>query len=164
MCGEIDIDAAPLHQRDRGLQHRERLEAEEVEFHQPRLLHPFHVELGDRHVRLRIAVERHQFRQRAVADDDAGGVGRGVAGEAFELLRDVEGALDHRIVVGFGLQLRLVLDGVRQRHRRAGFCGTSLQSLSTWPYGICSTRPTSRSTPRACNVPKVMICATWSRP
>ena len=32
----------------------------------------------------------------------------------------------------------------------AGFCGTSLQSLSTCPYGICSTRPTSRSTPRAC--------------
>jgi hypothetical protein len=45
-----------------------------------------------------------------------------------------------------------------------GFCGTSLQSLSTCPYGICNTRPTSRSTPRACKVPKVMICATWSRP
>ncbi len=46
----------------------------------------------------------------------------------------------------------------------SGFCGTSLQSLSTWPYGICSTRPTSRSTPRACRVPKVMICATFSLP
>ena len=46
----------------------------------------------------------------------------------------------------------------------AGFCGTSLHSRSTCPYGICSTRPTSRSTPRACSVPKVMICATRSRP
>ncbi|HEX3062387.1 MAG TPA: hypothetical protein VHP55_06935 [Usitatibacter sp.] len=42
----------------------------------------------------------------------------------------------------------------------AGFIGTSLQSLSTWPYGISSTRPTSRSTPRACSVPNVMICPT----
>ena len=42
---------------------------------------------------------------------------RGVAGEAFELLGDVEGALDHRVVVGFGLQLGLVVDGARQRHR-----------------------------------------------
>ena len=42
----------------------------------------------------------------------------------------------------------------------AGLFGTSLVSLSTCPYGISSTRPTSRSTPRACSVPKVMICAT----
>ena len=82
------------------LQHRQRLQAEEVELHQARLLDPFHVELGDRHVGFRIAVERHQFRQRPVADDDAGGVGRGVAVQAFELLGDVEGALDHRLAVG----------------------------------------------------------------
>ena len=36
-------------QRDRRLQDREGLEAEEVELHQPRLLDPLHVELGDGH-------------------------------------------------------------------------------------------------------------------
>ena len=46
---------------DRLVEHGQRLQAEEVELHQPRLLHPFHVELGDRHVRARIAVERHQL-------------------------------------------------------------------------------------------------------
>ncbi len=92
-------------------QHGQRLQAEEVELHQPRLLDPFHVELGDRHVGFRIAVERHQLGQRPVADHDAGGVGRGVAVQAFELLRDVEGAPHHRIAVALGLQARLVLDG-----------------------------------------------------
>ena len=72
-------------QRDRGLQHGERLEAEEVELHQPRLLDPFHVELGDRHQRFRIAVERHHLGERPLADHDAGGVGRGVAVQPFEL-------------------------------------------------------------------------------
>ena len=46
----------------------------------------------------------------------------------------------------------------------AGLLGTSLQMRSTWPYGIPSTRPTSRSTARACSLPKVMICATRSAP
>ena len=32
------------------------------------------------------------------------------------------------------------------------------------PSGSCITRPTSRSTARACRVPKVMIWATRSRP
>ena len=92
------------------VEHGERLEAEEVELHQARLLHPFHVELGDRHVGFRIAVERHQFGQRPVADDDAGGMGGGVAGQTLQLLGDVEGALDHRIAVALGLQFRLVVD------------------------------------------------------
>ena len=109
-----------LQQPHRGLQHGQRLQAEEVELHQPGLLDPFHVELGDRHVGLRIAVERHQLGQRPVADHDAGGVGRGVAVQALELLRDVEGALDHRIAVALGLQARLAVDrlGERDRARR----------------------------------------------
>ena len=72
------------------LQHGQRLQAEEVELHQPRRLDPFHVELGDRHVGFRIAVERHELGERPVADHDAGGVRRGVAVEPFELQRDVE--------------------------------------------------------------------------
>jgi len=67
------------------------------------LLHPFHVELSDRHIGFRIAIERHQFGERAVADHDAGGMRRGVAGEAFQLLGDVKGALDHRIAIALGL-------------------------------------------------------------
>ena len=35
----------------------------------------------------------------------------------FELLRDVEGALDRRVGVALGLQARLALDRLRQRHR-----------------------------------------------
>ena len=99
MSREVDLDAAPADQLRRPVEHGQRLQAEEVELHQPRLLDPFHVELGDRHVRARIAVERHQLGQRPVADDDAGGVGRGVAVEAFELLRDVEQAVDDRLLL-----------------------------------------------------------------
>ena len=74
------------------IEHGERLQAEEVELHQSRGFDPFHVELGHRHQRFRIAVERHELGQRPVADDDAGGVRRGMAVQAFELLRDIEGA------------------------------------------------------------------------
>jgi hypothetical protein len=38
--------------------------------------------------------------------------------------------------------------------------GTSLAIRSTSPYGIPSTRPTSRIAARACSFPKVMIWAT----
>ena len=122
-----------LHQLAGDVEHGERFQAEEVELHQPRLLHPFHVELGDRHVGFRIAVERHQFGERPVADDDAGGVGGGVAGQAFELLGDVEGALDHRIAVAFGLQLRLAVDGLRERDRARRILRHQLAQLVDLP-------------------------------
>ncbi len=99
-AGEIDADPALGDEIDGDLQHRQRLQAEEVELHQPRLLDPLHVELGDRHVGARIAVHRHQLRQRPVADDDAGGVGRGVAVKPFDLLGDVEQAGDDRLLLG----------------------------------------------------------------
>ena len=114
---QIELDAAPLHQLHRAIEHGERLQAEEVELHQPRRLDPFHVELGHRHQGFRIAVERHQLGQRPVADDDAGGMGRGVAVQAFEFLRDVEGAPRHRIAIAFGLQPRLVVDRALERDR-----------------------------------------------
>src|SRR5690348_3244678 len=41
-----------------------------------------------------------------------------MAVEAFELLRDVESALDHRIAIAFRLQLRLALDRLLERNRR----------------------------------------------
>ena len=42
--------------------------------------------------------------------------------------------------------------------------GISLATWSTSAYGRLSARPTSRTTARAFIVPKVMICATFSRP
>ncbi len=59
---QLDMDVALLEQFHRDVEHGQRLQAEEVELHQPGRLHPFHVELGDRHVGFRIAIERHQFR------------------------------------------------------------------------------------------------------
>ena len=114
---EIDLDAALAHQRHRGFQHGERLEAEKVEFHQAGLLDPFHVELGHRHVGFGIAIERHHLGERPLADHDAGGMGRGVAVQAFELLRDVEGAPHDRVAVARGLQARLVVDRAPERDR-----------------------------------------------
>ena len=95
----------------------QRLQAEEVELHQPRRLDPFHVELGRRHVRLRVAVERHQLDQRPVADDDAGGVGRGVGIEPLEPLGDRQHRRHFRVGFGRLAQPRLVGDRLLQRHR-----------------------------------------------
>ena len=47
---QIDLDAALAKHRRRLVQHGERLKTEKVELHQARLLDPFHVELGHRHV------------------------------------------------------------------------------------------------------------------
>jgi len=41
--------------------HGQSLQSEEVELHQPGLFDIFHVELGDRHIGSRVAVERHQL-------------------------------------------------------------------------------------------------------
>ena len=45
-----------------------------------------------------------------------------------------------------------------------GPSGIAFATLSTTPYGTSSTRPASRTAARAAIVPKVMICATRSRP
>ena len=132
---QIDLDAALLQQLHRDVEHRQRLQAEEVELHQARRLDPFHVELGHRHVGFRIAVERHQLAQRPVADHDAGGVGRGVPGQALEALRDVEGARHHRVLVAKRLQLRLARDRRRQRHRRGGILRHQFRQLVDLPVG-----------------------------
>ena len=102
--------------RDRLLDRGQCLEAEEVELHKARLLHPFHVELGDRHIRTRIAVERRELRQRPVADHDAGGMGRCVPVQTFKLQRDVEHAPDPLVLGARRVEARLVLDRLRERH------------------------------------------------
>jgi hypothetical protein len=52
--------------------------------------------------------------ERPVADDDAGGVGRGVAVEAFELLGDVKQGLDDRLLLDLLGKARLALDRLRR--------------------------------------------------
>ena len=94
---EIDLDALLVKQALSFLEDRKRLETEKVELHQPRRLDIFHVELGDRHVRPRIAVERDKLVERTVADHDACSVGRSVARQALQLHRQVEQSLDVRV-------------------------------------------------------------------
>ena len=111
---EIDLHAARLEQRNRLLQHIERLQSEKVEFYQPRQLDPFHIELRRRHVRARIAIQGHQFDQRPIADHHARGMGRGVAVEAFELQRDIDQLRDGLVAVAQLLQRRLAVDRLRE--------------------------------------------------
>ena len=54
--------------------------------HETGFLRVLIIELRDRHFRARIAIERHEFVQRPVADDDARRMRRGVAVEALDLL------------------------------------------------------------------------------
>ena len=112
--GGIDVDTAPGNQLPRRLDHGERLEAEEIELHQPRGFGPFHAELGCRQLRARIAVERHEVDQRPVGDDHARGMGRGVAVKTLEPLADIEQLRHDRLGVARLLQPRLGGDGLRQ--------------------------------------------------
>ncbi len=108
---KVDRFAAPGDEVDRALEHGQRLQAQEVELHQARLLDPFHVELGRRHRRFRIAIKRRELDQRPIADDDAGGMGRGVGVEALEPLGDREHLGDLLVRLRRLLQPRFV------RHR-----------------------------------------------
>ena len=115
--GDVDRNTARLQQVDRVLDDRQRLEAEEVELHQPRLLDPFHVELGRRHVRSRVAVERHQLVQRPVADHDPGGVRRGVAQQPLDRPGDLQQPRHLRVAPGLLAQPRLVGQGLLHADR-----------------------------------------------
>ena len=126
---EIDRNPAPRDEVDRPLEHRQRLQAEKVELHQPGWLDPFHVELRRRHRRFRIAVERHELDQRPVADDDAGGMGRGVGIEPFEPLGDGQHPSDLLVGLRRLLQPRLVRHRLLQRHRMGGILRHELGEL-----------------------------------
>ena len=60
---------------------------------------------------------------------------RGVAVETLELERNVEGALDERIAVALGLQLRLAFDRLGERHRRRRVLRHQLAQLVDLPVG-----------------------------
>ena len=152
-------------QIERRGEHGQRLQAEEVEFHQARRLDPFHVELGRRHVGFGIAIERHQLVERPVADDDAGGMGRGVSSKVLRAFCAISSSRATRSIA-----LRASPAAAARRPSPAsassawpGFAAPAWPACPPGRSGISSTRPTSRSTPRARNEPKVMICATRSR-
>ncbi len=123
---EVEVDPLRRQQLLRPLEHRQRLQPEEVELDQPRLLDPLHVELRHRHVGARIAVHRHQLRQRPVADDDAGGVGRGVARQPFEAQGDLEQVRDLGIAVALGDEFADPVQRARQRPRVGRVVGDQL--------------------------------------
>ncbi len=108
--------AAPFQIALGAVQHCQRLQAQEVELYQARRLDPLHVELAGRNGGARILIQRHQFRQRPVADDDARRVGRGVAVQPFQLKRRLQQSLDGRLGVTRLAQARLQVDGLGQGH------------------------------------------------
>ncbi len=96
---------------------RRSLQPKEIELHEARRLHHLPVELGDGHVRLRIAVERHQFIERTIADHDARRMRRRMPVEPFELLRYLQQPRHHLIGVARFLQFRLAGNRLIERHR-----------------------------------------------
>ena len=126
---EIDRDPAPRDKINRSLEDRQRLEAQEIELHQPRLLDPFHVELGRRHRRLRIAVERRELDQRPIGDDDAGGMGGGVGIEPFEPFGDRQHPGDLLVGLRRFLQPRLIRHRLLECHRMGRILGHELGEL-----------------------------------
>ena len=75
-----DRNALLFQEAHRAWQDGEGRKPQEVELHQTGLLDIFHRVLRDPRVRLGVAIDRHQFGERPVADDDAGGMGRGLLG------------------------------------------------------------------------------------
>ena len=132
--GKVDVDAATtLDEFDSLLQHRQRLEAEEVEFDEARGLDQFPVELGDGEARLRVAVKRDQFLQRPIADHHAGSVRGGMPVQTFQLLRDLQQTRHHRLASRASCNFGSPSMACGSVTGLAGLLGTSLQSLSTWP-------------------------------
>ena len=155
----------PARMLHRPLDHGQRLQAEEVELHQAGLLDPLHVELGGgqcrsagrgRAARARSAAGRRSRRRRRGSRR----CGRGPRAAARLRAAGATDSSSSRIACRRG-SISIACARVTGL---AGLLGTILARRSTWPSGSRSTRPTSRSTARACRLPKVMIWATRSRP
>ena len=95
---QVDDDVPVLaHEVHRLAQDREVGQAQEIELQQAHRLDGVHLELGHQRVGVGRLLERHELGQRLAADDDAGGVGAGVAGHALEVAGEVDDALDRRV-------------------------------------------------------------------
>ncbi len=111
------------------------LRPEEVELHQAGALDIFHVELGDRHVRARIAIERHQVVRAAGRRSPRRRRGwtSGAAGPPASW-RDRTGASRLGIVTIFGVPARARRSALRSSVQGSvGWLGISLARRSTWP-------------------------------
>ena len=117
---EVDRDVQAFQEVFGAAQDGQRGQAEKVEFDQAGLFDMLHRILRDQEVGFRVAVERHQFDQRAVADDDAGGVGGGVAIQALDAQGDFQQAADAFVFVAQGLQPGLAVHRLLQRDRLGG--------------------------------------------
>ena len=97
----LSVDPAPLVDRgQRPVDDGERAKPEKVELHQADRLDVVLVELGDRAGRTGLAVEGGEFGQASRGNYDAPGVLSGVAGQPFELARQVDDRPD--VFVCFG--------------------------------------------------------------
>ena len=126
--GEVNLHAAtPLvDEFDGPGEHCQGLQTKEIELHQARAFHGFHVETGDRHVRAGIAVKGDQFAQRPVADDHPGGVGGSVAVQALQLAGDADQAGNAFIVLDHPAEQGLPGDGLVQCERIGRIIGDQL--------------------------------------
>ena len=158
---EHDI-LGPLDLLERVVDERERAQPQEVHLQQADTLDLLHVPLGDDFVP-RPLVERRVVGDRTGRDDDAGGVDGGVPRHALEAAADVEDLLDPRVLGRHVLERRDSRPAPCRASCRAP-AGICLAMLLTSANGMSSARPTSRTTAFAFIVPKVMICATFSRP
>jgi len=69
------------------------------------------------------------------------------------------------IAVALGLQLRFALNGSGERDRRGWILRHQFAQAVDLPVRhLQHAADVAQYRPRACSVPKVMICATWSRP
>ena len=159
---DVEIDAGgPLDLRDRVEDQRQRAQPEEVHLQEADALDLLHRPLGDDFV-ARPLVERRVLGDRLRRDDDAGGVDRGVAGHAFEPARDAEQLLDLRVVLLHLPQRLALLERLVQRHveRRRNLLGDLVDVGERHLEHAADVATTAF----AFIVPKVMICATFSRP
>ena len=124
--GQVEGNAAIFEQFDCMGEHGERLQAQEVELHEPRLLDVLHAETGDPHPRARVAIEGDELVEGTVADDDAGGVGGGVAVKALEPPRDLDQASDRGVRLDHFLEPRVAGDRLVQGHRVGRVVGDHL--------------------------------------
>ncbi len=132
---EVDLGATRLKQLLRAGEDGERFQAQEVELHEARFLGPFEIELGDREVRARIAVKGHELGERPVADDDAGGVGGGVAGAVFQLQADLDEACDLGVGIHLGGEFGNAVQRALQVPRVGGAGGDQVRQPVHLPIG-----------------------------
>ncbi len=122
----VDVAAGVADETRSPVDDRQRLEAEEIEFDEACRLHPLHIVLGGGKVRARIAVERRQLVERAVADDDPCRVCRCMAVKPLKLQRLFEQRRDAFIARALLAQSRLALDRLGKRHWIGGIVGNEL--------------------------------------